>query len=156
MSQTTKPPQSGFTLIELLIVVAIIGLLSAIAIPQLIHAMQRGRQTRSMADLHTLAQGCEIYQNDAGFYPRLVSATSAELEPVITPHQVGRIPLYDGWQRLFLYQGDTTGQGYTLISLGNNGSADLPYVHGPTSRFRDDIVLSGGVFLQWPEGPQNE
>ena len=54
----------GFTLIELLIVVAIIGIIAAIAIPNLLNAINRGRQKRSMADIRTIGTAVEAYAVD--------------------------------------------------------------------------------------------
>ena len=48
-----KRNSKGFTLIELLIVVAIIGIIVAIAIPNLLNAIQRAKQRRSMGDIRT-------------------------------------------------------------------------------------------------------
>jgi prepilin-type N-terminal cleavage/methylation domain-containing protein len=49
----------GFTLIELLIVVAIIGVIAAIAIPNLLNAIDRSKQKRSMADMRTIGTAVE-------------------------------------------------------------------------------------------------
>ena len=51
----------GFTLIELLIVVAIIGIIAAIAIPNLLNAIDRGKQKRTMADLRSIGTAVEEY-----------------------------------------------------------------------------------------------
>src|SRR2546427_13113198 len=59
MSKTQK----GFTLIELLIVVAIIGILASIAIPNLLTAMQRSKQKRTMADMRTIGTAWERHAN---------------------------------------------------------------------------------------------
>ena len=61
--------KKGFTLIELLIVVAIIGIIAAIAIPNLLNAIQRGKQKRTMADMRAVGTAVEAYAVDNNFYP---------------------------------------------------------------------------------------
>ena len=59
----------GFTLIELLIVVAIIAILAAIAVPNFLEAQVRATISRTQADLRTLPVALEAYAIDHNDYP---------------------------------------------------------------------------------------
>ncbi|MBN2329658.1 MAG: prepilin-type N-terminal cleavage/methylation domain-containing protein [Candidatus Omnitrophica bacterium] len=60
---------AGFTLIELLIVVAIIGILAAIAVPNFLNAQIRAKVSRTMSDIRSIATALEMYNTDKGAYP---------------------------------------------------------------------------------------
>ena len=152
MTHRFHRPQAGFTLIELLIVVAVIGLIAAIAIPNLLHALHKARQKRSMAEVRTIGSGLAMYQRDNAFYPILTDSDAGVLHPDLMLY-VGNFNELDGWATLIGYNSD--GSQYTLVSYGKNKAADLPYINGPTVDFDSDIVFSEGVFVQWPEGSQN-
>jgi prepilin-type N-terminal cleavage/methylation domain-containing protein len=61
--------QAGFTLIELLIVVAIIAILAAIAVPNFLEAQTRSRVSRAKADMRSIGTGLEAYSIDHNAYP---------------------------------------------------------------------------------------
>jgi type II secretion system protein G len=75
--RTTK----GFTLIELLIVVAIIAILAAIAVPNFLEAQVRSKVSRTLADMRTMRTGLESYYVDNNRYPEtdqgIVAANNA-------------------------------------------------------------------------------
>lgn len=64
-----KPGPRAFTLIELLIVVAIIAILAAIAVPNFLEAQMRAKVSRVKADMRTIATALESYHVDNNHYP---------------------------------------------------------------------------------------
>lgn len=61
--------KKGFTLIELLIVVAIIAILAAIAVPNFLEAQTRAKVARGKADMRSIATALETYKMDHNKYP---------------------------------------------------------------------------------------
>jgi type IV pilus assembly protein PilA len=171
-----KRNNKGFTLIELLIVVAIIGIIVAIAIPNLLNAIQRAKQKRTMGDMRTAGTAAEAYAVDFNHYPAAAGYTlpsglsyptlsfggpTSGFTVQVVPTYVRVLPLTDGWSSWFLYEAPASGttginvQHYVISSNGRDGVAESSPVYGETTNFNRDIVFVDGQFVQYPAGAQN-
>jgi general secretion pathway protein G len=74
--------KQAFTLIELLIVVAIIGILAAIAVPNFLNAMMRSKIAKAESELRTIATALETYKIDNNIYPPWLDASGVQKNPV--------------------------------------------------------------------------
>ncbi|MGI6454720.1 MAG: type II secretion system protein [bacterium] len=94
---TTK--QHGFTLIELLIVVAIIGILAAIAVPNFMNAQIRAKIAKVQGDMRALDNAYMSYRLDNGNWPPHLGSCSHQHRPVTTPIAYMTSSVYDPFQK---------------------------------------------------------
>ena len=112
-----KRQHQGFTLIELMIVVAIVGILSAIAMPSYTEYIQRGHRADARAGLLQAQQWLERASTTTGTYPSSGSAPYYSLPPALTWKD-------DTTKRYAIgFKGVPTNAAYTLIATRKTGGA---------------------------------
>lgn len=167
-----RRPQGGFTLIELLIVIAVIGIIAAILIPNLLDAMQKAKQKRTMADMKLLGTSMMAWLTDqagaaaaAGASPMaqidlstIPMKTRGEVEDALVPYYIQEIPADDGWHQPFDYYLNLDNPNAELaLGVRSRGRDSLAsgdvYTAGafdPTD-YDQDLVWVNGGFIRWPQ-----
>jgi type II secretory pathway pseudopilin PulG len=138
-----------------LVVVAILGMLAANAIPNLLTAMQRSRQKRTMADLRTIGAALDAYGTDHEKEAFPPGPTVEALRPHVEPRYNKRLPIVDGWGQPIRYM-PLPDRGYAIVSAGADKvfepeSRDRYTSEFKTNNFDHDIIFANGRFVQFPE-----
>ncbi len=165
-----KNRQKGFTLIELLIVVAIIGIIAALLIPNFLDALQKAKQKRTVADIRNsgtamfswltdqvgaAAAGASATQVDLGTY---TASDATTVSSVLVPQYLQAVPVKDGWKKDMHYWLETTNVLQQHIMAIASGGRDASTPAGtytvvgfdPTD-YDQDIVWADGFFVRWPQ-----
>ncbi len=168
--------QGGFTLLELLVVVAIIGLLASVLIPNLVDALHKARQKRTLTDMRGLgtawmgwltdqtgaaSAGAAKTYNTNGMANVPYADLVLYLHPTDTFFYATDVPQNDAWGFRFRFsKGGTTGNRDRLLicARGRDGVFNacsqrlIPVEPFLTTDYDRDIVWADGYFVRWPEG----
>lgn len=128
-NETSKPQKGdeGFTLVELLVVLAIIGLIAAIAAPQVLKYLGSARVDSAKAQMRNLESAVELFYIDLGRYPttqeglQILVERPANLSGWNGPYMKQAAALADPWGTTYQYKAPDGDAAYAIWSLGRDG-----------------------------------
>ena len=161
--------QKGFTLIELLIVVAIIGIIAALLIPNFLDALQKAKQKRTVADVRNTGTAMFSWLTDqvgaaaAGANTTVnissyASLATSTIATILAPQYMQEVPALDGWKNGYEYYLNTANPLAAQVMMIRSNGRDKTAEGGsynvtsfdPTD-YDEDIVWADGFFVSWPQ-----
>lgn len=125
LGQRTDPvKRNGFTLMEMLVVLVVIGLIAAVAIPQITNLLGSAKTKAAKIQLDTLSASLRHFELDTGAFPTgdqgiEVLWNMADPDPAWNgPYLRQERQLKDPWGFDFIYRSPVEGKPYELITLG--------------------------------------
>ena len=148
-NRVQKLSPRGFTLIEIIIAMAIIGTLSAMAVPNYLKYKENGRVAVAIKDVRIIEKQINVYAIDTGRLPDSLNVLSISniIDPWNNPYQYLRIAGGNAPPGLlrkdhFLVPVNTD---YDLYSMGKDGKSQSPFTANAS---QDDIVrVNNGGFV---------
>ena len=144
--------QKGFSLVELLVVVAIIGILVAIAVPNLLDAIDRSKQRATVAEMRLWAISLQEYYAQLSTYPPPSGApiqVTPAFRDLLVPFTINTLDIEDGWKFAYWYETDLAAS-YTVRSCGKDGICGLGVTPSTWFNYKLDIVVADGIFVNAP------
>ena len=139
-----------------MIVLVIIGVLAAIAIPNMLDAKTRAQQRATVAELRNWGTALSAYMAEVGHVPpgggALVPTPASTIHNDLVPYAVSALHDRDSWSHNILYfaQVSNTDITYTVGSGGRDGVFDISYAECVTPAtwfiYNYDLALADGVF----------
>ncbi len=168
--------QNGFSIVELLLVVLIIGLIASIMIPNLIDALHKAKQRRTMGELRLIgtawmswltdqagasaAGAQQLYKVD-GFNALEYGEIYGYLHPSDTFFYMQAVPENDAWGShltFYLNSNPLTDNQLLLCAAARDnvyetcdGTKDIPIGPFLATDFDQDIVWADGFLVRWPD-----
>ena len=132
----------GFTLVEITVAVAIVGILAGLAITQGLKAIQRAKQAKAMDDMADTAKYVAVRLSILGVYPDPLTVRNCPTCPWVPYVRK------DPWGTPYAYA--SSGDTYTLRSLGADGRVSPGITFATRDAFELDIVMKDGQFVNQP------